>query len=106
MKLARMMLIGSVLYIFNSIGIAGEFLEEPDYSNRSEILDIALPAIYYESESDNTFDNFDVKSNFLLAYSLASGYSMGIKYLDLNAEHELQNNNDDSQLWIGLQFSF
>ena len=107
MKVVRMILIGSVLtvlYHFSNVGLANDVFAEPYITHQSLPLDISLPIISYRIESDNFVAGY--ATDFLLAHRLANGYTMGVKYLDLNVSDDLHDNVDHSQLWFGLQFSF
>ena len=106
MKVVRMILIGSVLsvlYHVSNVGLANDSFARPYTSYQSVILDISFPLINNPVESDNFVSGYDAE--FLLARS-TGGYTMGVKYLDLNVADELHADTDHSQLWIGLQFSF
>lgn len=107
MKVVRMILIGSVLsvlYQVNDVVMANDGFVQPYISYQSVTLDISLPLIFDAAESNDFASGFDAE--FLLAHQLASGYTMGVKYLDFKAVEELRDDVDHSQLWIGLQFSF
>lgn len=107
MKVVRMILIGSVLtvlYHVNNVGLANDVFAEPYIIHQSLTLDISLPVINYRIESDNFVGGY--AAEFLLAHRLANGYTMGVKYLNLNVADELRYDVDHSQLWFGLQFNF
>lgn len=107
MKVVRMMLIGSVLsvlYFLNNVALANDRFVQPHVSHQNISLDISFLLINDTAVTDNLENGFN--TDFLLAHQLAGGYTMGVKYLDLNVADELREDIDHSQLWIGLQFSF
>ena len=107
MKVVRMILIGSVLsvlYHVSNVGLANDVFAEPYITYQSLTLDISFPLNYHSVDADNFVSAID--TDFLLAHQLAGGYTMGVKYLDFNVADELRVDTDQSQLWIGLQFSF
>lgn len=107
MKVVRMILIGSVLtvlYHVSNVGLANDGFVEAYIAHQGLTLDISLPVIHDQVETDNFVSGYD--ADFLLAHHMTSGYTMGVKYLDLNVADELHFDVDRSQLWFGLQFSF
>lgn len=107
MKVVRMILIGSVLSVIHhvsNVSLASDVFAEPYISQQRLTLEISLPVIHHQLETDNFVSAID--ADFLLAHQLAAGYTIGVKYLDFNVADDLHNDVDHSQLWIGLQFSF
>ena len=107
MQLVRMILIGSVLsvsHLMPGIGSANDVFSQPYAAIQSTTLDFSLAPIHVQEEPEQFVGGHE--TDFLLAHHSPGGYIMGIKYLDLNVANELLEYEDQSQLWLGVQFSF
>ncbi len=107
MQVVRMILIGSVisvLALMNNGVMANDRFVQSHVGYQALSLDISFTLANDAVESERFVNGFD--ADFLVAHQIAGGYTMGIKYLDLNVADELHEEIDHSQLWIGLQLSF
>lgn len=107
MKVVRVILIGSVLsviYQLSNVAMANDRFAQSHADYQIAALEISFALIKDAVEADNFASAYD--ADFLLAHQTEDGYVMGVKYLDFNVADELREGIDNSQLWIGLQFSF
>ena len=106
-QVVRMILIGTVLSVLNLVpetGFANDMFGQTYGTSQSPDLDFSLATIRYQTEAEWSVNSFS--ADFLLSHNTRSGYTMGIKYLDVHVDNELIEVTDHSQLWFGVQFSF
>ena len=112
MKLVRMMLIGSALiaaHLLLNVGSAEDSNYHIDLSLQAKALIsniLVTPDDYSSFYSDKSTGLHSPKENFLVQHNFSNDYIFGVKYANLDLIDDLRDNEENSRLWILMQFKF